>query len=52
MRQAAGLGDFGKSGGYLGRQTKVWASQYRAAETETFADMEWLLEWLPQARAS
>ena len=47
--EAAGLGGFGKVGGYTARQTKVWTSQYRAAETETIAPMEKLIEWLPDA---
>jgi acyl-CoA dehydrogenase family protein 10 len=47
--EKVGLGDFGKVGGYIGRQTKVWTSQYRAAETETISSMERLMEWLPQA---
>ena len=47
--KSAGLGGFGKEGGYVARQTKVWTSQYRAAETEPMPAMERLLEWLPQA---
>lgn len=47
--KAAGLGDFGKEGGYVARQTKVWTSQYRAAETESNAAFEKLLAWLPEA---
>ena len=47
--KGAGLGDFGKEGGYIARQTKVWTSQYRAAETDTLAPMERLLAWLPEA---
>ena len=48
--EAVGLGDFGRSDGlYLGRQTKVWSAQYRAAETARIAPMEWLMQWLPEA---
>lgn len=47
--EKVGLSDFGKVGGYIGRQTKVWTSQYRAAQTETISSMERLMEWLPQA---
>ena len=36
-------------GGYTARQTKVWTSQYRAAETETIQPIERLIEWLPDA---
>ena len=46
---AAGLGTFGKEGGYVARQTKVWTSQYRAAETAPIPAMERLIEWLPEA---
>jgi len=44
-----GLGGFGKEGGYVTRQTKVWSSQYRAAEMETIPAMEKLMAWLPEA---
>jgi acyl-CoA dehydrogenase family protein 10 len=37
---ACGLGAYGKVGGYTARQTKVWTSQFRAAETEPMAAME------------
>ena len=47
--KAAGLGSFGKEGGYVARQTKVWTSQYRAAETEELKAMERLISWLPEA---
>ena len=30
--EKAGLGEYGKVGGYLKRQTKVWTSQFRATE--------------------
>lgn len=46
---AAGLGDFGKEGGYVARQTKVWTAQYRAAETEPNVAFEHLVAWLPEA---
>jgi aminoglycoside phosphotransferase (APT) family kinase protein len=44
---ALGLGDYGKSGGYLARQIGRWTKQYRASETETIEAMEHLIEWLP-----
>jgi len=44
-----GLGDFGKVGGYISRQIKVWTSQYRASETEAIPSMERLMAWLPEA---
>ncbi len=43
---AAGLGDYGKSGNYFERQVGRWTKQYRAAETETMADMERLIDYL------
>lgn len=50
--KAAGLGAFGKEGGYVARQTKVWTAQYRAAETEPNEAFERLVAWLPQALPS
>ena len=45
---AAGLGDYGKPGGYFGRQLQRWTEQYRASETETIDDMDRLIVWLGQ----
>ena len=42
-----GLSDYGKPGNYYARQIGRWTKQYRASETETVADMEALMEWLP-----
>ena len=47
--KSAGLGSFGKEGGYVARQTNVWTKQYRAAETHPIPAMERLIEWLPEA---
>lgn len=44
---AVGLADYGKPGNYFERQLGRWTKQYRASETETIADMETLLRWLP-----
>ncbi|MDZ4730372.1 MAG: phosphotransferase family protein [Xanthomonadales bacterium] len=44
---AAGLEDFGHPGDYFERQTGRWSKQYRAAETESIAAMEHLMDWLP-----
>ena len=41
------LEDFGRPAGYVRRNFERWLKQYRATETETIADMEWLIEWLP-----
>ena len=46
--QAAGLGDFGRPGNYMGRQIARWSRQYRASETETIAAMDQLIDWLPE----
>lgn len=43
---AAGLSDYGKPGNYFERQLSRWGSQYRASETETVEDMEFLIDWL------
>ncbi len=45
---AAGLADFGRPGNYFARQVERWTRQYRAAQTETVADMERLIDWLPR----
>ncbi len=49
--EALGLAEYGKVGGYLARQTKVWAAQFRATEDpdEPNPAMEYLIDFLPQA---
>jgi len=44
---AVGLGDYGRAGGYVGRQIARWTQQYRASETERIEAMENLIAWLP-----
>ena len=44
---ALGLSDFGKPQGYVARQIKRWSEQYRASETESIAEMDRLIQWLP-----
>ena len=44
---AIGLSDFGKGENYVARQVDRWSKQYRASETETIAEMERLMDWLP-----
>ena len=44
---AAGLSDYGKPGNYFERQIGRWSKQYKASETETIAEMDQLIEWLP-----
>lgn len=46
---ALGLGDFGKPQDYVARQIRRWSEQYRASETETVAEMDRLIGWLPLA---
>jgi aminoglycoside phosphotransferase (APT) family kinase protein len=47
--EQAGLADFGKAQGYVARQIKRWSEQYRASATENIAEMEQLMDWLPEA---
>ncbi len=46
--EALGLADFGRSGNYFARQIRRWSKQYVASETETIAEMNRLMEWLPE----
>lgn len=46
--QAAGLGDFGRPGHYIGRQVERWTKQYRASQTEDIPEIEKLIAWLPR----
>ncbi|MGE0739958.1 MAG: phosphotransferase family protein [Hyphomonadaceae bacterium] len=46
--QAIGLGDYGKPGNYFARQIDRWSKQYRLSETDKNAQMDRLIEWLPQ----
>lgn len=43
---SVGLSDYGKPGNYFERQLGRWSKQYRASETETIDDMEFLIPWL------
>jgi aminoglycoside phosphotransferase (APT) family kinase protein len=45
--QKLGLEDFGKPGNYFARQISRWGKQYVASETESIAEMNKLMEWLP-----
>ncbi|HVY84944.1 MAG TPA: phosphotransferase family protein [Caulobacterales bacterium] len=44
---AIGLGDYGKPGNYFARQIDRWSKQYKLSETETIAEMDRLIAWLP-----
>jgi aminoglycoside phosphotransferase (APT) family kinase protein len=46
-----GLGDFGRSGNYVGRQIDRWTKQYRAAGLEDEPAMERLIPWLTEREA-
>jgi aminoglycoside phosphotransferase (APT) family kinase protein len=45
--RALGLADFGRGDNYVARQVERWSKQYRASETESIAEMEQLIAWLP-----
>ena len=45
---AVGLSEFGRQGGYVGRQIKRWSQQYRSSQTEDIAEMEKVMAWLPE----
>lgn len=42
-----GLSDYGRPGNYYERQVNRWITQYHASEIEKIADMDWLIDWLP-----
>ena len=44
--EKTGLLDFGKPGNYFERQVGRWIKQYRAAETESYPEVETLIAWL------
>lgn len=44
---ALNLGDFGKPSGYMARQIKRWTRQYDVSATETIAEMDRLMAFLP-----
>jgi aminoglycoside phosphotransferase (APT) family kinase protein len=44
---AAGLADYGRPGNYFERQIGRWSKQYLASVTETIAEMDSLIAWLP-----
>ena len=41
-----GLGDYGKAGGYVGRQVDRWSKQYEASRTSEIPAMEALMAWI------
>jgi len=46
--EAAGLGDFGKSGNYFERQVARWTRQYRDSQTDYIPEVERLISFLPE----
>jgi aminoglycoside phosphotransferase (APT) family kinase protein len=46
--RAAGLEDFGRTGGYMARQLRRWSQQYTASKTDDLPLMEKLMAWLPE----
>jgi aminoglycoside phosphotransferase (APT) family kinase protein len=47
--EKAGLAGFGKGQGYVARQIGRWSEQYRTSTTEEIAEMDQLMDWLPEA---
>lgn len=45
--ESVGLAQYGRGHGYLERQIVLWSQQYRATQTDTLPEMEWLLVNLP-----
>ncbi|MBL0944025.1 MAG: phosphotransferase [Hydrogenophaga sp.] len=43
-----GLADYGRPGNYFERQIGRWSKQYQASVTQPIAEMDRLIEWLPQ----
>ena len=46
---ALGLGNFGATGNYFGRQVARWSKQYRASEGRDIPAMNRLIDWLPRS---
>lgn len=44
----AGLADYGRPGNFYQRQINRWSQQYRASATDTIAEMDYLMDWLPE----
>lgn len=43
---AAGLSEWGKPDGYVGRQVEGWTKRYFAAKTDEWPELEKVIEWL------
>ncbi|MCK9514459.1 MAG: phosphotransferase [Ottowia sp.] len=46
--RAVGLADYGRPGQYLERQISRWSKQYKASITQPIAEMDNLMDWLPE----
>lgn len=46
--RAVGLEGYGKVGGYIERQVRLWTRQYELTKTEELPSMENLMRWLPE----
>lgn len=46
--EATGLDTFGRAGGYIERQLRLWTRQYRETDGENIAAMEPLIAWLEE----
>jgi aminoglycoside phosphotransferase (APT) family kinase protein len=46
--RALGLADFGKPGSYFARQLGRWSKQWQMSKQREIAEMERLIEWLPE----
>ncbi len=46
--RAVGLEDYGRVGGYMGRQVARWSKQYEASKTDELPAMDKLMVWLPE----
>lgn len=45
---SVGLGDYGRPGNYIERQTARWIKQYEASKTDEIASFDALVDWLPR----
>ena len=46
--ETIGLNDYGRIGGYMGRQVARWSKQYEASKTDDLPEMDKLMVWLPE----
>ncbi len=46
--ESVGLTGFGRAGNYYARQISRWTKQYLASKTDDVAEMDGLMEWLPE----